>query len=78
MMATAPEESLNPTHDVPLAIGISVAGCTILYLLMALVITGTAVMCMRKACTAAFFIGWNPHDMHDIYQQHSLHQHEHA
>lgn len=40
MMATAPEESLNPTRDVPLAIGISVAGCTILYLLMALVISG--------------------------------------
>jgi amino acid transporter len=40
MMATAPEESVNPTRDVPLAIGISVAGCTILYLLMALVISG--------------------------------------
>lgn len=40
MMATAPEESINPTRDVPLAIGISVGGCTILYLLMALVISG--------------------------------------
>lgn len=40
MMATAPEESVNPTRDVPLAIGISVTGCTILYLLMALVISG--------------------------------------
>jgi amino acid transporter len=44
MMATAPEESVNPTRDVPLAIGISVGGCTILYLLMALVISGQRLL----------------------------------
>jgi hypothetical protein len=74
MMATAPEESLNPTRDVPLAIGISVAGCTILYLLMALVITGEAVMCMCKACTMAFIHGHSGRAMHDVHQQRSLHQ----
>lgn len=40
MMAAAPEEAINPRRDVPLAMGISVGGCTLLYLLMALVITG--------------------------------------
>jgi amino acid transporter len=40
MMAAAPEEAVNARRDVPLGIGISVVGCTILYLLMALVITG--------------------------------------
>ena len=43
MMATAPEESKNPSRDVPLGIGISVAGCTILYILMSMVITGGCV-----------------------------------
>lgn len=47
MMATAPEESVNPTRDVPLAIGISVGGCTILYLLMALVISGQRLLVKR-------------------------------
>lgn len=42
-MATAPEEALNPTRDVPLGIGISVAGCTVLYVLMALVYSGKCV-----------------------------------
>eukprot|EP00878_Enallax_costatus_P009963 GHUV01010401.1.p1 GENE.GHUV01010401.1~~GHUV01010401.1.p1 ORF type:complete len:422 (+),score=60.12 GHUV01010401.1:2000-3265(+) len=40
MMAAAPEESINAKRDVPLGIGISVIGCTVLYVLMALVITG--------------------------------------
>lgn len=40
MMATAPEEAVHPTRDVPLGIGLSVVFCTILYLLMALVISG--------------------------------------
>jgi APA family basic amino acid/polyamine antiporter len=40
MMATAPEEARNPHRDVPLGIGISVVGCTILYILMSMVITG--------------------------------------
>lgn len=40
MMCAAPEEAINPRRDVPLAIGISVGGCTVLYVLMALVITG--------------------------------------
>jgi hypothetical protein len=53
MMATAPEESINPTRDVPLAIGISVGGCTILYLLMALVISGTHML-----------IGWARRALH--------------
>lgn len=40
MMATGTEDSVNGKKDIPLAIGISVAGCTILYLLMALAVTG--------------------------------------
>jgi amino acid transporter len=40
MMAAAPEESVNPKKHVPLAMGVSVAGCTVLYVLMALVICG--------------------------------------
>lgn len=44
MMAAAPEEAINAKRDVPLGIGISVAGCTVLYVLMALVITGEAAL----------------------------------
>lgn len=40
MMATGTEDSVNGKRDIPLAIGISVGGCTILYLLMALAVTG--------------------------------------
>ncbi|KAI8473742.1 MAG: amino acid permease-domain-containing protein [Monoraphidium minutum] len=40
MMATGTEDSVNGKRDIPLAIAISVGGCTILYLLMALAVTG--------------------------------------
>ncbi|KIZ00795.1 basic amino acid/polyamine antiporter, APA family [Monoraphidium neglectum] len=40
MMATGTEDSVNGARDIPIAIAISVGGCTVLYLLMALAVTG--------------------------------------
>lgn len=51
MMAAAPEEAVNARRDVPLGICISVLGCTVLYVLMALVITGALNGCaVRVMC----------------------------
>ena len=47
MMASGAEESLNPKRDVPLAFGISVGGCIVLYVLMAMVITGKTALLDR-------------------------------